>query len=83
MPHNNVLRALNLLAENVFQSDGISSEFRNPFPEFLNSHCFFVEVESEKCLILNVRLLWDVESRGIFGVQLQRNFVLRVVEFLE
>lgn len=87
VPHNKLtidnLRALDFLAENVLQSDGISSEFRDAFPEFLHRHCFFVKIESEKRLILNVRLLWDVQSRRIFGVKLLRNFVLRIEEILQ
>ena len=67
VPRNSSLRALSLLAENVLQSDSISSEFRDPFPEFLNSHCFFVEIEPEQRFVLNVRRLWNVESCGIFG----------------
>lgn len=83
VPYNISLRALNLLAENVLQGDGISCEFRDAFPEFLHSHGLFVEIESEKRLVFNVRLLGDVESRGIFGVQLLRNFVLRIEKILE
>lgn len=83
VPRNSSLRALDLLAENVLQSDGISSEFRDAFPEFLNSHCFFVKIESEQRFVLNVRLLWDVESCGIFGVQLLRDFVLRIEKILK
>lgn len=82
-PRNSSLLALNLLSQNVLQSDGISSEFRDAFPEFLNSHCFFVEIEPEQRLVLNVRLLWDVESCGIFGVQLLRDFVLRIEKLLK
>lgn len=70
--------SINLLAEDVLQCDGISSKFRYAFPQLLNSHCLFVEIETEQRLVVDVGFLWDVESRGVFSVQFQGYFICRI-----
>lgn len=72
-----------LLSENALQGNGICSEFGYPFPQFLHSHSLFVEIESEQCFVIDVRLLGDVETCGVACDKLLGYFLLRIVELLK
>lgn len=74
---------LNLLAEDVLEGDGVSSEFRNALAELLDGHLVLVEVEAEGSLVVDVALLLNVERVGVGGVELLGNGLGRVVELLE
>jgi hypothetical protein len=75
--------SLDLLAEDVLESNGISGEFRDTLTELLNGHLVLVEEKAELSLVVDVALLLDVEVVGVFSVKLLGNGVLRVVELLK
>lgn len=56
---------LDLLAQDVFKRDGISSEFRDTLAELLDSHLVLVEVEAEVGLVIDVALLLKIERAGV------------------
>ena len=77
------LSALNLLLQDAFEGDGISSELRYSLPKLLDCHLFLVEVEPELRFIVDVGALGDVEAAGVARYQLLRNLILRVVEVFQ
>ena len=77
------LSALNLLLQNPLQRHGIRRKLRNPLSQLLNRHRLLVEVEPEERLFVDVRLLWDIEGGGVFGVKLLGDFVGAAVEGFE
>lgn len=74
---------LDLLAQDVLERDGISSEFRDALAELLDSHLVLVEEEAELGLVVDVALLLDIERAGVLGDELLGDFVGGVVELLE
>ncbi len=77
------LRLLDLLAEDVLESDGISSELGNTLTELLGGHLILVEVEAESSLVVDVGLFLDVERVGVGCIELLGDGVGGVVELLE
>ena len=77
------LHLLDLLAEDVLEGNGISSEFRDTLAELLGGHLVLVEVEAEGSLVVDVALLLDVERAGVGSIELLRDGVGGVVELLE
>lgn len=53
---------LDLLSQDVLEGDSIGCELGDAFTELLYCHLFLVEVESETRLVVDVRLLRDVEA---------------------
>ena len=78
-----ILGFLDLLFEDALERDRIGSKLGDTLSELLHGHRFFVEVKSELGLIIEVLLLFYVESLGILGVQLLGYLFFRVVEILE
>ena len=74
---------LNLGLEGILEGDGISGELADTLAELVNGHWVLVEVEAEVGLVVNVRLLLQVERAGVGRIQLLGDRVLRVVELLE
>jgi hypothetical protein len=72
-----------LFLEDALESDSISSELADTLSELLNSHLVLVEVEAEESLVLDVRLLLDVERRGLRSIELLRDRLGGVEEVLE
>lgn len=77
------LGILDLLLQNAFEGYGISGKFRDTFPQLFDSHGLLVEVKAEFGLIIDVRLLRDIETSRVLGDQLLGNLVLGVVEVFE
>jgi hypothetical protein len=75
--------SLDLLAEDVLEGDGVSSEFRDTLAELLDGHLVLVEVEAELGLVVDVRLLLEVQLASVLCDELLGDLVLRVVELLE
>lgn len=83
-PHDETLRSLlDLLSENVLERDGIGREFRDAFPELVDSHGVLVEVEAEQRLVFQVGFLGDIQGFGSLGIELLRDRIGRVVKVLE
>jgi hypothetical protein len=78
-----VYLSLDLFLENVLQRDSIRSEFRDTLTELLDRHLLLVEVEAEVGLVIDVRLLFNVERRRISGVELLGHRVGGVVKLLK
>ena len=53
------------LPQSTLKRNRIRSELADTFPELLNRHSFLVEIEAEKLLVVNVRLLCDVQRSSI------------------
>src|ERR1700712_1608326 len=64
---------LELLLQDFLECNGISGELGDTFTELLNRHLVLVEVEAEGCLVVNVRLLLNVEVLGISCIELLRD----------
>lgn len=77
------LSLLELLLEDILKSDGVSSELADTLAELVDGHGVLVEVETEQRLVVEVRLLLEVELAGGVGVELLGNLVLAVVHLLE
>jgi hypothetical protein len=75
--------ALDLLAQNILEGDGIRSELGDTLTKLLDGHLVLVEVEAELRLVVDVALLLEVERVGVFGDELLGDLVLRVVKLLE
>jgi hypothetical protein len=56
---------LNLLAKDVLERHGVGCKLGNTLAELLNGHLVLVEVEAEVGLVVNVRLLLEVERAGV------------------
>lgn len=74
---------LDLLPEDAFEGDSISSKLADTFSQFLDGHLLFVEVEPEERLVIQVASLGDVKFRCTLGVKLLWHIVCAVIEFLE
>ena len=74
---------LNLLSQNALEGNGIGGELGDTFTELLDCHLFLVEVEAEGCLVIDVRLPFDIQSGGLCGVKLLWNWLFRVEELLK
>lgn len=74
---------LNLLTKDTLEGDGIRCKLRDTFPQFLNSHSFFIEIESEQRFVLEVGFLRNIKARRIARDQLLWYVLFRVVQFLE
>ncbi len=72
-----------LLPDDVLQGDGVGGEFADALAQLLDGHMFLVEVEAVERLVIDVRLLLDIESCGRGGVELLRDSVVRVNELLK
>lgn len=59
-----------LLPDDVLQGNGISGELADTLAQLLDSHPVLVEVEAEERLVLDVRLLLDVEGGSLARVKL-------------
>lgn len=59
------LHRLNLLPEYVLQSHGVSSKLADTLAELVYSHWRLVEVEAERRLVVDERLLLDVQTACI------------------
>ncbi len=73
------LCVLNLRPQDAFERDCVSGELRDPFPQLLDRHLVFVEVEAVQRLVVEVVALGDVEGLGVLGVELLRYFLGGVV----
>ena len=74
---------LDLLAEDILESNCVSGEFRDTLTELLDGHLVLVEVEAELGLVVDVALLLNVKLASILGNELLGDLILRVVELLE
>jgi hypothetical protein len=72
-----------LFLEDALESDSISSELADTLSELLNSHLVLVEVEAEESLVFDVRLLLDVQRRGLRSIKLLGDRLRGVEEVLE
>lgn len=72
-----------LLLENVLEGDGIGCKLADTLAQLLDGHLVLVEVESEEGLVVDVRLLLEVEGRGAGRVQLLGDGLVGVEELLE
>lgn len=79
----NNLSLLELLLEDLLEGDGVSSKLADTLAELVDGHGVLVEVETEGGLVVEVRLLLEVELGGVGSVELLGNLVLAVVELLE
>lgn len=61
---------LDLALDDILERDGIGGELADTLAQLLDGHLVLVEVEAEQRLVLEVRLLLDVERGGGRGVQL-------------
>ena len=61
---------LDLLAQDVLESDGVSSKLGDALTELLDGHLVLVEVEAELSLVVDVGLLLKVELASILGDEL-------------
>ena len=69
--------------DDLLKSLGISSELGDTLTELLNRHLVLVEVEAEERLIVEVRLLLDVQGVCGLSLQLLWDGVLGVLELLQ
>lgn len=60
----------NLLLEDALESDSIGGELADTLTELLDGHLVLVEVEAEQSLVVDVRLLLEVEAGGLGAVKL-------------
>lgn len=74
---------LDLLLEQLLQSNRISSELGNTLPELLGSHSILVQLETEQSLILEIATLGNILTSGVGGVELLGDGGGGVVELLE
>jgi hypothetical protein len=74
---------LDLLTEDILESNSVSGKLGDTLAELLNGHLVLVEVEAELGLVVDVALLLNVQLAGVLGNELLGNLVLRVVELLE
>ena len=50
-----------LLLDNILEGNSVGGEFANALAQLLHGHLLLVEVEAEERLVVNIRLLLDVE----------------------
>jgi hypothetical protein len=74
---------LQLRLDDALEGDGVGRELADTFPELLDGHLVLVEVEAEVGLLVDVRLLLDVERGGAGGIELLGDGGVRVKELLE
>lgn len=74
---------LDLLLEQLLQSDRVRRELGDTLTELLRGHGILVQFEAEQSLILDVAALGDVKARSIGCVELLGDRVGRVVELLQ
>lgn len=72
-----------LLLEDILKGDSVGSKLADTLAQLLDGHLLLVEVEAEQRLVANVRLLGDVEGRGVGGVELLGHAVVGVEELLK
>lgn len=72
-----------LLLEDALEGDGVGSELADTLTELLDGHLVLVEVEAEVGLVVNVRLLLDVEAGGLGAVELLGDRLSGAEEVLE
>lgn len=72
-----------LLLEDTLEGDSVSSELADTLSELLDGHLVLVEVEAEGSLALDVRLLLDVQGRGLRSIELLGDGLGRVEEVLK
>jgi hypothetical protein len=75
--------SLNLLAQDVLERDSVRRELGDTLAELLNRHLVLVEVETEVSLVVNVRLLLQVERVSLGSIELLGDCILGVIELLE
>lgn len=64
------LLPLDLLLQDALQRHGVRRELGYALPQLLDRHLLLVEVEAERRLVADVRLLFNVETMCLGRVQL-------------
>lgn len=59
-----------LLLEETLEGDGVGGELGNTLAQLLDGHLVLVEVEAEEGLVVDVRLLLEVEGSSLGGIEL-------------
>jgi hypothetical protein len=72
-----------LALEERLEGLGVGSELGDTITELLDGHLVLVEVEAEESLVVDVRLLLDVETGGLGGIELLGDVVVGVEEVLK
>jgi hypothetical protein len=74
---------LDLLLEDALERHGVGGELGDAFAQLLDRHLLLVKVEAERGLVVNVRLLLNVEAARLRCVELLGDRVFGVVQSVE
>lgn len=74
---------MDLLLQELLQSNGVSSKLGDTFPQLLRRHRVLVQLEPEQRLVLQVRPLGDVQRGRLLALQLLGHCRVGVVQVLQ
>jgi hypothetical protein len=77
------LRLLDLLLEDALERNSVGGKLGDTLAQLFGGHGLLVEVETEVSFVAEVALLLNVKRRGVAGIKLLGDSVLRVVQILE